>query len=144
MYTSVPRPELVSGSQNDADMLAGPGMAVLTTAVAGQTLVDLVRSPARKRSHIVPRELVRPAPVSASRASHGRRELLTAREQEVLRAIESGLATREIALQLGITINTVRTHAQRLMAKLRVHSRLQAASLSADGSCAELASANCA
>ena len=49
----------------------------------------------------------------------------------MLRGIENGLSTNEIAMSLGIAPNTVRTHAQRLMSKLSVHSRVQAAAIAA-------------
>ncbi len=51
---------------------------------------------------------------------------LTARELEVLRFIAWGTRNAEIADQLGISINTVESHARRLFEKLGVHSRLQA------------------
>lgn len=54
---------------------------------------------------------------------------LTSRERDVLQHLSSGMSTREIALRLGITANTVRTHVQHLMPKLGVHTRLQAAAL---------------
>jgi two-component system nitrate/nitrite response regulator NarL len=56
---------------------------------------------------------------------------LTQREQEVLSALAAGHSTKEIAMQLGISVNTVRTHVQHLMPKLGVHSRLQAAAVAA-------------
>lgn len=54
---------------------------------------------------------------------------LTDREWEVLRCITLGRATKEIARDLHISEATARTHVQNLMAKLRVHSRLEAAAL---------------
>jgi DNA-binding NarL/FixJ family response regulator len=54
---------------------------------------------------------------------------LTRREREVLERIEKGLSTKEIAAELGIRVNTVRTHVQRLMPKVGALSRLQAAAL---------------
>jgi two-component system nitrate/nitrite response regulator NarL len=56
-------------------------------------------------------------------------KLLTRREWQVLRYIKDGLSTKEMADQLGVRLNTVRTHAQNLLSKLGVHSRLQAAAL---------------
>jgi DNA-binding NarL/FixJ family response regulator len=52
--------------------------------------------------------------------------VLTAREQEVLKAMAGGLSRREIATQMAISSNTVRTHMQSILSKLGVHSSLAA------------------
>lgn len=123
---------IVSSDQDAADALAIDAMAVVTTEVTGHTLRELVRSAGDSRSRRVPAELVRPhlAPSLGDGDPVG--TVLTARECEVLCGIESGWSTKEIAAHLGISVNTTRTHAQRLMSKLRVHSRLQAAALAAE------------
>ena len=54
---------------------------------------------------------------------------LTPRELEVLELIAVGASGRVIARRLGISENTVRTHSQSILAKLDVHSRLEAATL---------------
>lgn len=53
-------------------------------------------------------------------------EPLTARELDVLRLMQSALSLREIADQLYLSINTVRTHCKHIYAKLDVHSRIEA------------------
>jgi len=53
-------------------------------------------------------------------------EVLTPRELEVLRALTEGLSTPEICERLFIAPNTLRTHVQNIMGKLRVHSKLEA------------------
>lgn len=57
---------------------------------------------------------------------------LTDREWDVLHAITRGQSTRQIADQLGVRTSTARTHVQNLLAKLGVHSRLEAVALIAD------------
>ena len=52
---------------------------------------------------------------------------LTAREREVLGLLVRGASGLEIAAELGISRNTVRTHVQSILTKLQVHSRLEAA-----------------
>ena len=55
---------------------------------------------------------------------------LTARERAVLACVAEGAAHRDVvAKQLHLSVNTVRTHMQNLMAKLGVHSMLEAAAL---------------
>jgi DNA-binding NarL/FixJ family response regulator len=51
---------------------------------------------------------------------------LTAREREVLKLVARGRSNEEIAVQLFVSPATVKTHINRLFAKLRVTSRVQA------------------
>ena len=53
-------------------------------------------------------------------------ELLSEREQEVLQLLAAGQSNREIAQQLIVGLNTVKTHVKSIYAKLDVHSRTQA------------------
>ena len=52
---------------------------------------------------------------------------LTPREQEVLRLLGEGLTRTEIARRLRVSPHTARTHLQRLLVKLSLHSQLEAA-----------------
>jgi len=54
-------------------------------------------------------------------------EKLTAREVDVLRLIEEGLANKEIATALSIEVPTVKNHVHRILEKLNVHRRTEAA-----------------
>lgn len=57
---------------------------------------------------------------------------LTPREREVLAALATGGTNKEIALALGITPGTVKTHVERLIGKLGVRDRTQAAILAVE------------
>jgi DNA-binding NarL/FixJ family response regulator len=54
---------------------------------------------------------------------------LTPREREVLQCMVDGLNRTQIAERLGLSANTVRTHTQNLLAKLDLHSALEAITL---------------
>ncbi len=54
---------------------------------------------------------------------------ITAREHDVLRLMVEGLANKQIAQRLGIGEKTVKTHVSRVLAKLGVEDRTQAAVL---------------
>jgi NarL family two-component system response regulator LiaR len=54
---------------------------------------------------------------------------ITSREHDVLRLMVEGLANKQIAQRLGIGEKTVKTHVSRLLAKLGVEDRTQAAVL---------------
>lgn len=51
---------------------------------------------------------------------------LTAREQEVLQHLARGLTNRAIALELGVTLHTVKFHVNAIMSKLEAQSRTEA------------------
>lgn len=55
-----------------------------------------------------------------------RSAVLTAREQEVLRAVSQGLTTSAIARSLGLSEYTVRNHVRNILAKLNAHTKLEA------------------
>ena len=52
---------------------------------------------------------------------------LTDRELEILAMLVRGYGSAEMSRQLGISMNTVRSHIQNILPKLQVHSRLEAA-----------------
>jgi DNA-binding NarL/FixJ family response regulator len=56
-------------------------------------------------------------------------EKLTARELDVLGLIEEGRSNKEIAAELLIELPTVKNHVHRILEKLHVHSRSEAAAL---------------
>ncbi len=64
-----------------------------------------------------------------TKAKGGIGEILTAREQEVVSYIAEGLTNKEIARELDISPATVKVHVERLIGKLGVADRTQAAVL---------------
>lgn len=95
-------------------------------------LIGVLFSAARGESFVPPRTLAR---VFAELARHAPRaepsgplKGLTEREIDVLEYLALGLSRAEIADELGLSVNTVRTHLQRSLAKLGVHTRLEAVS----------------
>jgi DNA-binding NarL/FixJ family response regulator len=67
--------------------------------------------------HVLP-----PATAGSGRADIGP-ELLTARETEVLDLLQSGRSNAEIAHELQVSVETIRTHARRVYRKLGVKTR---------------------
>ena len=51
---------------------------------------------------------------------------LTPREREVVTLLAEGYSYAQIAGQLGISENTLKTHIKRIYSKLKVHNRTQA------------------
>jgi two-component system response regulator NreC len=52
-------------------------------------------------------------------------DILTEREREVLGLIAQGLSNQEIADRLVISVKTVNRHRENIMAKLKLHSRVE-------------------
>jgi DNA-binding NarL/FixJ family response regulator len=71
------------------------------------------------------------ATVSSSLSDIGGPDLLTAREADVLALLQRGRSNAEIALELSVGIETVRTHARRVYRKLGVKTRRELRATSA-------------
>jgi two-component system, NarL family, response regulator LiaR len=69
------------------------------------------------------------ADVARAQRREGPLDVLTPREHDVLICLAQGRSPAEIADELGVSANTVRTHTNKIFAKLGVHSRLEAAAV---------------
>lgn len=127
MITGLEDPALI------ASALAAGACGFVPKTRAVEELVDVVRRAAAG-------ELVMPeahlAPVLAElQAGRGAQpdllllRRLTPREGEILRALAAGDGIPEIAERLGISALTVQSHVKNILAKLNVHSRLEAVTL---------------
>ncbi|MBL1108303.1 response regulator transcription factor [Streptomyces sp. 5-8] len=98
-------------------------------------LLEAVRTVARGEGIVAPavtRRLIAEfaaAPAREAEADPAVLEVLTRREREVLGRIGEGLSNAEIAARLDMAEGTVKTHVSRLLAKLELRSRVQAAVL---------------
>jgi DNA-binding NarL/FixJ family response regulator len=97
----------------------------------GATINELalaIRAVAAGESALAPR--VAAKLVSAMRSPRDGRQL-TARERQVLNLISQGLASKQIALSLGISERTVKFHTTSLLRKLDADNRAQAVAVAA-------------
>jgi DNA-binding NarL/FixJ family response regulator len=96
-------------------------------------LVKVLRGVLVGETHIPPRLLTAVLnalwgpPVEAEWARRLAR--LTAREREVLEEMVAGIDQATVAERLFLSLNTVRTHTKHILAKLEVHSSLEAVSI---------------
>ena len=67
--------------------------------------------------------------VAAGIAEHATADSLTPRETDVLRLVAGGNANKEIATQLGLTEETVKSHVKNILAKLGAHDRTHAVTI---------------
>ncbi|MFG2044900.1 response regulator [Dactylosporangium sp. NPDC048998] len=95
-------------------------------------LVRIIRGVCAGEAYLAPDVLGRVLSEMSARTLHPAPDPfagLTIREREVLQCMVDGLTRAEIAARLGVSVNTVRTHAQNLIAKLGTHSTLETVSL---------------
>ncbi len=120
----------ITDDQTVLDSIQAGADGYLTKDRASEEVVDAVRA-AHDGEILLPRAVVFEI---AQRVAAARRrgntkssmEQLTPREIEVLKALAEGLSSKEICDRLYIAPNTLRTHVQNIMSKLRVHSKLEA------------------
>ncbi|MFI5530244.1 response regulator [Kitasatospora sp. NPDC051853] len=96
-------------------------ITAVRTVASGQSLLDpgaTTRLLGRLRSDATPKEPAYP--------------LLTSREREVLALVGEGMTNRQIGQRLYLTEKTVKNHLSRLLAKLGVERRVQAALIATD------------
>jgi two-component system nitrate/nitrite response regulator NarL len=117
--TRQPAPATVSRAAS-ARELADAIRAVAAGRLAGAVL-DPSTAPARVPAGATPRRRDRHAELLL--------RSLSGREREILALVSRGYSNPRIAEACSLSLNTVRTHIQNLLAKLAVHSKLEAAAL---------------
>ena len=120
----------VTDDQTVLESIQAGADGYLTKDRASEDVVDAVRQ-AYAGEILLPRAVVfeiaqRVAAARRRGTARSTIEQLTPREIEVLKALAEGLSSKEICDRLYIAPNTLRTHVQNIMSKLRVHSKLEA------------------
>ncbi|MEJ2854362.1 MULTISPECIES: response regulator transcription factor [unclassified Saccharothrix] len=107
----------------------------LLKSVEAAALVDAVRQVAAGDGVLAPsvtRRLIAEFAAAAPKARPAALDALTEREVEVLRCLGEGLSNHQIGRKLHIGETTVKTHVSRVLTKLDLRSRVQAAILAQD------------
>src|SRR5580658_8959669 len=109
--------------------LYGALVAILFAAFGIWLGLRITRSRDTIRETVVVREVLVPAEAPAPFAPDAARQQslgITARELEILKLVARGLSNREIATQLFVSENTIKTHCSRAFDKLGAARRTQA------------------
>jgi DNA-binding NarL/FixJ family response regulator len=126
-----PRVLVVTTFENDDyvyDALRAGASGFLLKRTPPDDIIAAIRTVARSESLLFP-EAIRAlalAHAGAPAASGLDRYQLTEREQEVLRLMARGLSNAEIAAELILGLQTVKTHVANVLAKLNARDRTQA------------------
>ena len=127
------------GESITAALDAGAAGFLAKTAEPRQ-MIDAVRAVAEGHAYLTPsvtKQVIarasgrddRPAAAALAAAGRERADDLTARELDVLDLIARGLTNKQIAARLTISPATAKTHVARIMQKLAVTTRTQAAAV---------------
>ncbi len=121
---------IVTTFENDEyvyDALRAGARGFLLKRAAAEEYVDAIRTVHRGDS------LLFPTAIRGLVGSHGTvgnagldQAKLTEREQQVLRMMARGLSNNEIAAEMVLSVDTIKTHVRNVLAKLRVRDRVQA------------------
>ncbi len=108
-----------------AEMLKAGAMGYLLKSCAFQELADAIRTVADNRTYLSPKisdvvidDYVKRLSIDQISTDSP----LSPREREVLQLVAEGKSTKELALELSVSVKTVETHRQQIMKKLKTHS----------------------
>jgi len=126
LLTGIQRPDVI------ADALAAGACGYVPKTRAVDELMDVVRRAAAGEIVMPEGDLAAVLErLRGARADTGEAALerLTPRETEILSALAAGSTANEIAVSLGISALTVQSHMKSILAKLGVHSKIEAVTL---------------
>lgn len=115
---------MLTSSNNPHDVRAAwfsGAQGYMTKTLSLEMLVEGLREVVAGKRYLQPGLTV----PDESAPPEGPLQVLSARERDVFRLIVGGLTSEDIARQLCISVKTVRTHRDRIMSKLDVHSAVQ-------------------
>jgi DNA-binding NarL/FixJ family response regulator len=104
------------GDAQAAEALRAGAAGFLLKTTLRRELLDTIRAIHAGRRHV-------PAAIAQEIALHASDDTLSAREQSVLALVAEGLANKEIAWELGLAEDTIKTHLKNVFTKLGVADR---------------------
>ena len=126
---------VLTASEADDDIMAAlkaGAKGYVLKGVGSAALIEIVRGAANGESYVSPSlaaRLLTEMRMSQAGTHQGSLSALTEREHEILRLVATGLSNKEVALRLDLQEKTVKHHMTRVLSKLHVKNRTQAALL---------------
>lgn len=123
-----PRLAILADSENPANVLSAfelGARAYIPTSVTIDVMIEVVRLVFAGGSYCPTSVL--PACSAVRTLKQAPACMLTPRESAVLKGLREGRPNKLIALELGLTENTIKVHVHRIMKKLNVRNRTQVA-----------------
>lgn len=114
-----------SGDVQTLRALKAGACGYLLKSMIRKDLLNAVRDAHRGRRRLLPQ-------VAAQLGQHALDDQLSEREAEVLSRVASGLANKQIATQLGVSEQTVKSHMKSILAKLKANDRTHAVMIALD------------
>jgi two-component system, NarL family, response regulator LiaR len=121
---------VLTSSQSEDHLLAAiqaGALSFLPKTAGVDQVVESVRAASRGESVLEPSATARLLRELRGRAERDPLDALSPRELDVLKAISRGRSNREIAKELSVTEETVKSHVSSILAKLGLSDRTQAA-----------------
>ena len=125
-----PKVIMLTVSENDTDIaraLEVGAVGYLLKGVKANDLIEAVRSVAAGGSFVSPNLTLRILAQVKAREVANPLAALTKQEERTLRLLATGLSNREIGQKLGVVEKTIKFHVTRILEKLKVRNRVEAA-----------------
>ncbi|MBV9214296.1 MAG: response regulator transcription factor [Actinobacteria bacterium] len=113
-------------------MLSFGATACISKETQGRDIINAIHL-ASRGMHVLPRSAAATADQEDQQFGLPAPELLTPREADVLELLQEGLSNKQIAQELSIGIETVRTHTRNIYAKLGISTRRDLARFTRSG-----------
>jgi DNA-binding NarL/FixJ family response regulator len=106
------------------DVLAAGARGYLLKTDAGRDLISALEALAGHKTFFTSKvaEIVLETYLNGGSERPVAKDILTAREREVVQLLAEGKSTKEVAVALGLSVKTAETHRSNLMRKLDIHS----------------------
>jgi DNA-binding NarL/FixJ family response regulator len=103
-------------------------LGVLTKENGTAEVLDAIRGAARGELQVSPAQIARLVP-ELNRSQHPAGVMLTERQRAILSRLAEGCTNKVVALDLHLSVHTVRNYVQTILKKLGAHSKLEAVSI---------------
>lgn len=124
------RVAILTASEDSDDLmaaLAAGASGYIVKGIGTRSLIEAVRAIARGEGYVAPTLAARVLGEKRREVPDRGLDLLTGREEEILRLVAEGHSNKEVARRAGLQEKTVKHHMTRILQKLNARNRTEAA-----------------